>query len=126
MICVDYGNSVVPSGGRMVALEVFVDGRRVCIAGVGDNGVLNAIVNSVGLPGEEEVFMHVGGLDCTSDEHIRWAVPMISVGSEVTIRVVEAEAVDPPKRYPRDWDGRTDDVAEADSMTYGRGMSSSE
>jgi hypothetical protein len=93
----------------MIALEVFVNGQQLCLTGVGDHGVLNAIVTWVGKPGQSELFMHVGGLDSSSDENLRWAVPAIQVGTEVTIKVVEATAVDPPRRYPADWDGRSGD-----------------
>ena len=57
----------------MKALEVFINGHRVCLAGVGDDGVLNAIVNWVGGPDrDQDFFLQVGGLDSRADEHLRW------------------------------------------------------
>jgi len=81
----------------MKSFEVFINGHRLCLAGVGENGVLNAIVNWVGGAGrEEDIFLNVGGLDSKTDEHLRWKVPSIGVGTEILVRVVEAISVDPP------------------------------
>lgn len=87
----------------MKALEVFISGHRLCLAGVGDNGVLNAIVSWVGSPGrgDDDIFLSVGGLDSVSREHRRWNVPSIGVGSEILVRVVEATSVDPPDKRIR-------------------------
>ena len=86
----------------MKALEVFINGHRVCLAGVGDDGVLNAIVNSIGNPKrEDDIFLSVGGLDCVTDEHLRWESPSIGVGAEVLVRVIEAAEVDPPSERIR-------------------------
>lgn len=85
----------------MIAFEVFINGHRVCLAGAGNDGVLNTIVNWVGRPSSvEEVFLRVGGLDCITDEYLRWNVPSIGVGAEIIVKVVEADSVDPPdQRY---------------------------
>ena len=81
----------------MKAPEVFINGHRLCLAGVGDAGVVSAIVNWVGDPDKEEHFsLQIGGLDSRADEHLRWESPSISAGAEVLVRVVEAAAVDPP------------------------------
>jgi hypothetical protein len=51
----------------MKAFEVFINGHRLCLAGVGDNGVLSAIVNWVGGPARDEhIFLSLGGLDSGS------------------------------------------------------------
>ena len=85
----------------MIAFEVFINGHRICLAGVGNDGVLNAIVNWVGRPNsDEEIYLHVGGLDCITDEHVRWNVPSIGVGAEILVKVVEADSAEPPdQRY---------------------------
>lgn len=86
----------------MKALEVFINGHRICLAGVGDDGVVNAIVNWVGGPErEEDLFLSIGGLDCTTDEYLRWSTPSIGVGTEVLVRLVEAAAVDPADQRHR-------------------------
>ena len=95
----------------MKALEVFVNGHRVCLAGVGKDGVLSAIVDwTGGVDGEEYVGLDVGGIESSSGEHVRWEVPPIGVGAEVLVRVVEAAQVDPPsKRVRYDEKTRLDD-----------------
>jgi hypothetical protein len=81
----------------MKAFEVYINGHRLCLAGVGDNGVLHAIVNWVGgASREENIWLSIGGLDCTTDEHLRWRAPSIGVGAEILVRVVEAPVVDQP------------------------------
>jgi hypothetical protein len=84
------------------AFEVFVNGRRVCMAGVGPDGVLSAILDWVGggprHPAEGSFDLHVGGLDSRTDEHVDWSVPEVGVGDEVTIRIVETEDIDPEAR----------------------------
>ena len=86
----------------MKALEVFINGHRLCLAGVGDEGALHAIVSWVGdRSREEDIHLSVGGVDCVADENLRWNVPSIGVGAEVLIRVVEAPSVDPPEERHR-------------------------
>ena len=93
----------------MKALEVFVNGQRACVAGVGREGDLTATVDWAGKGGREDVFMHVGGTVGATNEFVEWAVPRIGVGSEITIRVVEADTVDPPaKRTPAAQPGEED------------------
>ena len=84
----------------MKALEVFINGHRLCLAGVGKNGVLSTIVNwtSTDNLGIHDCDMSVGGMDCDTGEHLHWNVPSIGVGTEVLVRIVEAENVDPPDR----------------------------
>jgi hypothetical protein len=86
----------------MKAFEVFINGHRLCLAGVGENGVLHAIVNWVGgLDHEEAVRLSVAGLDSDTDEHMRWKVPTIGVGAEVLVKVVETASADPPNERVR-------------------------
>lgn len=75
----------------MIAFEVWVNGEKKCTAGVGDEGVLTVIVN-----GPDHPHLSVGGL--SGEEHLRWLKRgfMLKVGDEVTVRVVETEAVDEP------------------------------
>ena len=81
----------------MRAFVVSVNGDRACTIGVGDNGVLSAHVTWVGKPGvKDDLFLHAGGLDSSTDEHFRWPVPSLRVGDRVSIEVVEAAEVDPP------------------------------
>ncbi|HZQ18154.1 MAG TPA: hypothetical protein VFA90_05485 [Terriglobales bacterium] len=80
----------------MRAFEVSLNGKKLCVAGVGDDGVLVANADWVGKPGDEELFLAVSGLN-NSREHIDWIVQKpLNVGDEVQIRIVEAAEVDEP------------------------------
>jgi hypothetical protein len=86
----------------MKAVEVFINDHRVCLAGVGDDGVLNTMVNWVGGPGRgDDCLLSIGGLDCRTDEHLRWNVPSIGVGAEVLVRLLETSIIDPPDERER-------------------------
>jgi hypothetical protein len=89
----------------MKSFNIHVNGKPCCTAGIGPSGVLHVIVNWVrrkGEPKEGEFDLSVGGLDTTTEEHVRWSAPRIRVGDEITIRVVESDKIDPPaRRYSR-------------------------
>ena len=101
----------------MTVFDVFINGRKVCRAGVGADGVLSAIVNWVRLTGPaartarrtrqpiEESRIHVGGL--RGDEHRTWLERDLFPGDRVSIHVVKAPRADSPtKRTPRRPHGR--------------------
>jgi hypothetical protein len=86
----------------MKTFVVSVNGKRLCRAGIGQNGVLTAIVNWVGggsqRTAEGHFGFHVGGLDSRTGEHVGWAVPELQLGDEVTIRLEEGDQIDPECR----------------------------
>jgi hypothetical protein len=94
----------------MIAFEVSLNGKRVCLAGIGNNGVLSQHVTWVGRKGVRSPLprLHVGGLDTETDEHVVWAedsIPTLKKNDVVTIRIVDVEHVDiPTERYK--WDAR--------------------
>ena len=92
----------------MVAFDVFHNNERLCVAGVGDFGVLTAIVTWVAHSPETlerwaaegisehpstELSLQVGGLTSTSG--VRWIDASLRVGDEVKIQVIDAPRVDP-------------------------------
>jgi hypothetical protein len=91
----------------MTVFDVFVNGRKLCRAGVGRDGVLSAIVSWVKLTGDaastarrlkrpsEETRLHVGGL--SQRIHRRWPGRMLKVGDRVAIAIVAAETFDRPQ-----------------------------
>jgi hypothetical protein len=82
----------------MKAFRVFINAQVVCTAGVGGDGVLSASVSWIGAErgdAEGRMLLYVGGLDRRTNEHVRWAVPNLRVGDEVSVLVVESEQVDP-------------------------------
>jgi hypothetical protein len=86
----------------MKAFVVSVNGRRLRTAGIGPNGVLTAIVDWVGSGPKRDAGghfgFHVGGLDSRTGERVDWTTPQLKVGDSVTVKIVEAEEVDPEAR----------------------------
>lgn len=95
----------------MTVFDVWLNDRRLCRAGVGRDGVLNAIVSWVALSGEalaaarragqptEETRLHVGGL--RADRHDAWLARRLRPGDRVTVAVEQAGRRDPPARTER-------------------------
>jgi hypothetical protein len=80
----------------MRAFEVRLNGKRVCVAGIGDDAVLNVIANHLTPSGDTH--FNVGGLDCVRNEHVQWAfMNKLTTGDELSIRVVESDKIDPPR-----------------------------
>jgi hypothetical protein len=83
----------------MICFEVILNGRRLCTAGAGDDGVLTATVTSVGK--RRELELAIGGL--VADAHLKWPSPSsLAVGDEIIVRVVETGQPDPPATTHRD------------------------
>jgi hypothetical protein len=84
----------------MKAFLVGVNGQRVCLAGVGSNGVMGITVQWTGGKGlksgrlNDGLRLIVGGLNTATREHMFWETPAINTGDEITIKVVESETVD--------------------------------
>ncbi|HVI08974.1 MAG TPA: hypothetical protein VND65_11860 [Candidatus Binatia bacterium] len=83
----------------MRAFEVYVNDRKICLAGIGEAGVLSAIVNWVAGSSGEDLFLSVSGLINPASEHVSWVQQKpFAVGDEMKVRVVEVESVDEPRR----------------------------
>jgi hypothetical protein len=80
------------------AYLVKVNGKRICTAGVGPDGVLVVAISWVGggrrPSAKGEFHFHVGGLDSRTEEHIRYATPSLKVGDSVLVKLIEAERFD--------------------------------
>jgi hypothetical protein len=113
----------------MICYEVFINGKKKCVAGVGEQGVLTGILTWVkrkrheadqgckeGSTHVEELFITVGGLvDHGKDSvHLDWLRRSLTVGDEVRFRIVQREISDPPK------DARTNvaEVVERERREY--------
>lgn len=91
-----------PSTHTMPVFHVYLNGKRVSTAGVGELGVLGAHVSWVRRQGEAaELTLHVGGLIAPANEHVRWLDCNLKVGDDVSIRVVEKAPVDGPNSRER-------------------------
>ena len=93
----------------MIALAVYLNRRKLTVAGTDDLCVLNAIVNAVGelgkstLPigkrGKPDLWLSVSGLtsrpDGAEDEHLRWiSHRRLRVGDKVTVQLVRTDRPD--------------------------------
>ena len=99
----------------VIALEVWIDGVKACVAGVGDKGVLIASVTWVGGPRGDDLDLRVGGLTRDPDsppynyvtckggaqKHVDWVLRQLSVGAEIRIHVVDVPTVDLPLTQKR-------------------------
>ena len=96
-----------PDTNHMRAFALYVNGKKISTAGIGDVGVLSAIVTWVGrrsrtsVPksrgGVEDIVVELGGLDTETNEHLRWSQRPLRVGDDVCIKVIDAESVDKPR-----------------------------
>jgi len=93
----------------MIALEVTINGKRVCLAGAEDLSVLSAHVTACGCLGKKTVprrpdetrdfYYHVGGLtsrrDPEKDLHLAWKnIKPLKVGDVVQVRILEVPKAD--------------------------------
>jgi hypothetical protein len=96
----------------MAIFHVYLNGKRVSTAGVGDLGVLSAHVSWVRRKSnhttakksakmEETLQLHVGGLISPSQEHIRWLDHDLTIGDEVRIAIAQGDKVDRPHSRER-------------------------
>ena len=87
----------------MIAYQVSLNGKPVATAGV-SQGVISAIANWVFIPSDVAVdpatdwgaSISLAGLDHTTHQHLQWFRANLKVGDEVTLRLVDVDAVDPP------------------------------
>jgi hypothetical protein len=104
----------------VLCFEVYCNGEKLCTAGIGDFGVLTAILTWVshepeklnkwaesGIPDTETTRLgfEVGGLGrCVGEagEHLKWVESDLAVGDEIRIRVVDVPSADPPSRRYED------------------------
>jgi hypothetical protein len=90
----------------MTVFDVYLNGRKICRAGVGNDGVLTTLVTwahvrpapATGKRGRarNETRLHVGGL--AHDTHRTWAGRLLKAGDRVIVSVLKAETFDPPAR----------------------------
>lgn len=75
----------------------------MCLAGIGEDGVLSTTVTYVPFRKRQDTRLYVGGLILPQGEHVRWRHVQLRIGDEVRLKVVEARTVDRPRaRFQRD------------------------
>lgn len=116
----------------MIALKIHHNDVPLCVAGASDLGVLNTIVNAIGVLGsnsaslredekEPDIFLTVGGLtsrNAPPNEHLRWLEHTpIAIGDCIKITLLETDEVDSPinrtEAEPRDRDKERKEFEEA-------------
>jgi len=86
----------------MVAFEVYINGKRICTAEIGDNGVTTIVTWAAAPPNRKDLGFAVGGLISPRGEHLRWADRQgLQVGDEVRVKIVERTKVDRPRSRER-------------------------
>ena len=100
----------------MIALEVSLNGKRVCVAGADDLGVLSANVTACGKLGSRtvpyrpdetaEIHYSIGGLtsrpDSKKDVHLRWkSVARLRVGDFIQVKIVETDRPDRARSWTK-------------------------
>jgi hypothetical protein len=81
----------------MRAFEVHLNGKRLCVAGIGDNGVLTAHIAHLVGQYKNELRLEVGGLSLPFKEYVTWNRRKLKVGDEVRITIIETTASDSPE-----------------------------
>ncbi len=85
----------------MIAFEVRLNAKKLCVAGVGNDGVLTAIVDFVARPQDVRSELDVGGLISSTNEHVKWLNRTLRIGDEVTVKVVDTTSVNKPRKRQR-------------------------
>jgi hypothetical protein len=83
----------------MRAFQVYLNEELLCTAGIGDDGVLNAMithVNGYG-HGHNELSLRVGGLNSQKKEHVIWKSLDLKTGDEVRVRITDSDTIDEPE-----------------------------
>jgi hypothetical protein len=83
----------------VIAFELSINGERIATAGVGDTGVLLAImrwVNSPSNDGTSVCDIEVCGHSHFPPDHSVWAEHSLVAGDEVLLRIIDTETADAP------------------------------
>src|SRR5215470_10108550 len=97
---------------KMTCFEVIINGKRLCIAGIGNDGVLASAVTFVKRNKSaeettetqqnndfEKLDLRVGGManrEGGAREQLEWLNQCLAVGDEITIRIIETSECDEP------------------------------
>ncbi len=103
----------------MIAFRVEVNGKRACVASIGQQGVLSAIVNYIGRARSREMFLSVGGLCSPTEEHATWGELLpLKMGDRVVVTVIQTNSPDKPRQRYR----RNSKTGERNEKAYVRAM----
>lgn len=85
----------------MRAFEVYLNEKKLCLAGIGDDGVLTAIVDWVTKKGKGDLSLSVAGLVSPISEHVTWVRKDLRLGDVITVKVTETNSTDKPTKRER-------------------------
>jgi hypothetical protein len=79
----------------MSFFNVSLNGKKLCLAGVGERGVLSAIISWVAGDRGEDLPVEVGGL--ANEEHIGWVKQKrLQVRDDIRVKMVESGSAGKP------------------------------
>ena|ERR1700694_3340203 len=76
----------------MRAYEVFLNGKRLCVAGIGSDGYISAYITYQSDP--NATWIDVMGLENRKKLYVRWTRKNLRVGDEVLLKIVDRKSVD--------------------------------
>jgi hypothetical protein len=81
----------------MQAFEIHLNGKKLCVAGVGERGVLSGMVTWVAGSPSKSLSLNIGGLISPKNENVSWIrEKSLQVGDKVQVKIVDVESVDEP------------------------------
>lgn len=83
----------------MRAYEVFLNGKRLCLAGIGKHGYISAYITYVSEQSETDI--DIVGLVASKKLYVRWTRRLLRTGDEVRIKIVDRKTVDKFKKIGR-------------------------
>ena len=85
----------------MQVYETLLNGKRLCVAGIDDDGVVTIIIDSVRRNARAELQLTVAGLVSATGEHVTWTRTELQVGDDVQVKVRESASADEPGERER-------------------------
>ena len=82
----------------MRVFEVYLNGERLCAAGIDSDGSLNVMVDHVKGKGRDRMHLRVGGFVNATQEFLNWKRAELRIGDELRIKITDSDVVDEPER----------------------------
>jgi hypothetical protein len=83
----------------MRAYEVFLNGKKLCVAGIGSDGYISAYITYVSEG--NKTWIDVLGLDNRKKKYVQWTRTKLRTGDEISLKVVDRKSVDKYKTIRR-------------------------
>jgi hypothetical protein len=83
----------------MRAYEVFLNGKKLCVAGIGGDGYISAYITYVSEG--NNTWIDVLGLDNRKKKYVQWTRTKLHTGDEISLKVVDRKSVDKYKTIRR-------------------------